>query len=226
MDASLVKPDQFVRASAKGKSMDMTSAMAASDNAYFRTLGSRVGAERFIEYAKQFGFGERTGIQLENENAGYLPQANLVSDAGRLGAYGEGIEATPIQLATFVAALANGGKLLQPVTGGSSKAPLEITPVIRRKLDLQPGSLQKIIAGMTGSVAYGTGVGAQNPARVVAGKTGSYELKGQLNGLFISYAPADKPRVVVVVGIRGQGARGSEAAKIAGSIYHSLERLL
>jgi beta-lactamase class D len=226
MDASLVNPDQFIRASAKSKSMDMTGAMAASDNAYFRALGSRVGAERFLEYARQFGFGERTGIQLENESAGYLPEANQVTDAGRLGSYGEGIEATPIQLATFVAALANGGKLLQPVMGRPSKAASEITPSIRRKLDLQPESLQRVIAGMTGSVAYGTGAGAQSPAQVVVGKTGTYELKGQSNGLFISYAPADKPRVVVVVGIRGQGAKGSEAAKIAGSIYHSLERLL
>jgi len=226
MDASLVNPDQFVRASAKSKSMDMTSAVAVSDNAYFRALGSRVGTERFIEYARKFGFGELTGIQLENESAGYLPLANQVTDAGRLGSYGEGIEATPIQLATFVAALANGGKLLQPVMGRSSKAASEITPFIRRKLDLQPESLQRIIAGMTGSVAYGTGAGAQNPAQIVVGKTGTCELKGQLSGLFISYAPADKPRVVVVVGIRGQGAKGAEAAKIAGSIYHSLERLL
>jgi cell division protein FtsI/penicillin-binding protein 2 len=226
MDASLVNPDQFVRASAKSKSMDMTGALAASDNGYFKALASRVGAEPFIEYAKQFGFGERTGIQLGNESAGYLPQANQVTDAGRLGSYGEGIEATPIQLATFIAALANGGKLLQPVVGGSTTATLENTPIIRRKLELQPESLQRITAGMIGSVAYGTGVGAQNPAQVVVGKTGTYELKGQSNGLFISYAPADKPRVVVVVGIRGQGAKGSEAAKIAGSIYHSLERLL
>jgi Penicillin binding protein transpeptidase domain len=226
MDASLINPDQFVRTSAKSKAMDMTGAVAASDNAYFRALGSRVGADRFIEYAKQFGFGERTGIQLENESAGYLPKANQVTDAGRLGAYGEGIEATPIQLATFVAALANGGKLLQPVVGGSPTGTLENAPSIRRKLDLQPKSLQRIITGMIGSVAYGTGAGAQNSAQVVVGKTASSELKGQSSGLFISYAPADKPRVVVVVGIRGQGAKGAEAAKIAGSIYHSLERLL
>jgi len=79
---------------------------------------------------------------------------------------------------------------------------------------------------MIGSVAYGTGAGAQNSAQVVVGKTATCEFKGQSSGLFISYAPADKPRVVVVVGIRGQGAKGAEAAKIAGSIYHSLERLL
>jgi cell division protein FtsI/penicillin-binding protein 2 len=79
---------------------------------------------------------------------------------------------------------------------------------------------------MVGAVEHGTAVLAQDSQYAVVGKTGTWNLKDQNAGLFISYAPADKPRVVVVVAIKGDNSTGAKAAGIAGTIYKALGHVI
>lgn len=77
---------------------------------------------------------------------------------------------------------------------------------------------------MIASVNYGTGKGASDPMQSVAGKTGTYKDNQATVGLFASYAPADNPRLVVVVVTRGPNESGLAAAGVAGTIYRALGR--
>jgi beta-lactamase class D len=225
VEENLVDPAEKMRSQKKNHPLDLTDALALSDNNYFRELGKRVGSIVFTRYASRLGLGERTGITSEGEIAGYLPDAVAGTDSGRLEAFGEGIDATPIQLATMVAALANGGKLLVPQIPGPNGAS-QIEPIVRRQLEISDRSIKHVIAGMVGAVEYGTAVHAQYSQYAVVGKTGTLDLKGQNTGLFVSYAPADKPRVVVVVAIKGDNSTGAKAAGIAGTIYKGLGHVI
>nr|AIA12257.1 Penicillin binding protein transpeptidase domain protein [uncultured bacterium] len=85
-----------------------------------------------LGYARRLGFGEPTGINDANEAMGKLPSSGLGVDAGRLGAYGEGIEVTPIQLAAITSAIANGGTLLVPRTPRTEQEGAQFEAQIRR----------------------------------------------------------------------------------------------
>src|SRR5262249_32972502 len=110
----MINPAERIRVGDKDKPMNLTDALANSNNEYFRVVADRIGAEQIIKYAKQASFGELTGINYEHEIAGYLPDYQTNFSASELGAYGEGIKVTPIQLAVFTSAIANGGKIVVP----------------------------------------------------------------------------------------------------------------
>jgi beta-lactamase regulating signal transducer with metallopeptidase domain len=210
-----------VRVSAKAKALDLTEALARSDNSYFSHVGERVGAERLISYAREFGLGELTGINYAGESAGILPASFIGSDASRIGAYGDGIETTPIQLATLVSAIANGGALVVPRT---PREDVQFEPQIRRRLRIPRENIERLIPGMLAAVKYGTARGASDRTQRVAGKTGTFIDDESPVGIFASYAPADDPRLVVVVVTRGRDESGPVAANIAGAIYRALNR--
>ena len=207
-----------------GTSIDLTEALAISSNAYFRKLGERVGSERLIDYARRLGFGEPTGINDANEATGKLPLFSLGVDAGRLGAYGEGVEVTPIQLATITSAIANGGALPVPRTPRTEPENAQFEAHIGRRFDIPREVLAALQPGMVASVERGTGRGAHDPKQTVAGKTGTIADADSSVGLFTSYAPVNDPRLVIVVAVQGKDERGSVAAGIAGTIYRALSR--
>lgn len=219
-----VEPATRVRVSTTGKALDLTQALALSDNSYFSTLGKRVGAKRLMSYAREFGLGEPTGINYAGEIAGRLPPSLAGSDASRIGAYGEGIETTPIQLATLVAAIANGGTLVIPQVPRTLPERAQFAPQFRRRIHIPREHLQSLAPGMIAAVNYGTGAGAFDPTQSVAGKTGTLLDDKSGVGLFASYAPADDPRLVVVVVTHGQNEHGAAAAGVAGTIYRALNR--
>ncbi|MEA2959214.1 MAG: hypothetical protein QOJ58_4931, partial [Alphaproteobacteria bacterium] len=139
----------------------------------------------------------------------------------RLG-IGEGVEVTPIQLAVLVSALGNGGKLVVPrVPRAQRDATGEAIPP-RREVGIPEGVRSQIIPGMIAAVERGTASGIGDPTLKIAGKTGSLTGKDGDLGLFASYAPADSPRLTVVVLAQGDGVKGATAAKIAGAIYKAL----
>jgi beta-lactamase regulating signal transducer with metallopeptidase domain len=217
----LFDPSEKVRVRARAERLDLSEALAFSDNDYFKSLAARVGAERIVDYAARLGLGERTGINYEGETAGHLPAARSVASAARLG-IGDGVEVTPVQLAVLVSAIANGGTLVVPRvarTPGETAGPATQT---RRRIDIAPATLAQVVPGMLAAVERGTASGIKDPSLKVAGKTGTLASRGDGLGLFASYAPSDDPRLAVVVLTSGAGESGSVAARIAGTIYKSL----
>lgn len=217
----LFDPAEKMRVQGRGERLDLTGAMALSDNAYFKSVGARVGAEPILDYARRLGLGEPTGINYEGEVAGRLPSAETVASVTRLGV-GEGVEVTPVQLAVLVSALGNGGKLVVPrVPRAPRDATGEAAPP-RRDAGIPEGVRNQIIPGMIAAVERGTASGIGDPALKIAGKTGTLAGREGNIGLFASFAPADSPRLTVVVLTQGDGVKGATAAKIAGAIYKAL----
>lgn len=224
VEEKLIDPAARLRFSSKSIPLNLNEALAQSNSDYFQFVGKRVGFERLMDYARRLGLGERTGINYRGETAGHLPTYQGGIDAGRLAAYGDRIRVTPMQLATLVSAIANGGQLVVPrvpeVTQGASG---DFEAQVRQRLNLQQESLQQLASGMSAAVRYGTATPAYDPALLVAGKTGTGFDQGTKLGLFASYAPVDNPRLVVVVALQGAEENGSVAAGVAGEIYRALK---
>ena len=217
----LFDPLEKMRVQGRGERLDLTGALALSDNAYFKSVNGRVGAGLILDYARRLGLGEPTGINYEGEVAGSLPSAEGVASVTRLGV-GEGVEVTPVQLAVLVSALGNGGKLVVPrVPRAPGDATGEAAPP-RREVGIPEGVRSQIIPGMIAAVERGTASGIGDPTLKIAGKTGTLAGREGNIGLFASYAPADSPRLTVVVLTQGDGVKGATAAKIAGAIYKAL----
>lgn len=208
-----IDPKERIAAPDRGGEMTLSRAIATSSTDWFETAGRRMDGDTLNRYAKHVGFGEPTGIAIDGESAGRLPSKE---DFARGLVYGaaEGLEATPIQLALYTAAIANGGKLLAPQYGSTSAA-----PVVRRTLDFTAAEIAAVRAGMLETVRKGTGRDARVSGLSIAGKTGTSR---DGNGLFVSYAPADDPRIVTVVLLRGEGVKGFDAARVTGVFYRSI----
>jgi penicillin-binding protein 2 len=199
--------------------IDLTDALAYSNNTYFQQVGGKVGFEKMMAYARELGLGAKTGINAPNEFAGQLPFLKSGYAVNHMSSHGDDFEVTPIQLATLVSSMANGGKLLTPRIGKTAD---DAKPKVRRQINIEPDSWQRMVPGMVGSVNYGSGKRAYDPQQTVAGKTGTCIEDGNWVGLFASYAPLVNPKLaVVVIGRRADG-RGHFPAAVAGQIYRDL----
>jgi len=198
--------------------IDLTSALAHSDNPYFQRVGSQLGFDKMLNYAKELGLGEKTGANVPFEFAGRLPENKSGNVDRRMFSHADGFEVTPMQLGTLVSAMANGGKLLTPQI---SRAP-KLSTKVRRQLPISSDVWQRMIPGMVGAVNYGSGRRAYDPLQTVAGKTGTCIGQGGWVGLFTSYAPLANPRLAVVVITEGTDAHSHFPAAVAGTIYRDL----
>jgi penicillin-binding protein 2 len=205
-----------------GYRIDLTSALAHSDNPFFQTVGTKIGTEKMVGYAKELGLGEKTGINVPFEFAGKLPEIKAGVIERRIFSHADGFEVTPLQLGTLVSAMANGGKLLEPQIARTAKEQTKMTPKVRRQLHITPEVWQRMVPGMVGAVNYGSGRKAYDPTQTVAGKTGTCIGQGGWVGLFTSYAPLANPRLAVVVIAQGTDARRHFPAAVAGEIYREL----
>ncbi len=207
--------------------MNLTEALAHSNNAYFEALGRRLGFEKVAYYAHQYGLGELAGYDIPGEQLGSYPDEVIPEKLGGVGkmcSFGEGISMTPLQLGAMVSAIANGGTLyyLQHPT-----TPEEITsfqPRVKRQLDIAP-LIPDISVGMAGAVQYGTArrLGLNFSEEEILGKTGTCSHAGTRFGWFASYANTGRGRVVVVVFLQGgRPTFGPKAAEIAGLMYRNL----
>lgn len=199
--------------------MDMDDALAYSNNEYFQQLGRQLGLDKLKEYARKFGFGEKTGINLSGEIAGTLPESVPADGLGRVASHGDGIGITAVQMASFVSAIANGGSLYQPQIVAPGK---KFTPILRRQVAITPKDRRAVLDGMIGAVDYGTAKRAHSSFDNIAGKTGTCIGMGSWLGLFESFADAENPNLVVIVITRGSTSRGKYSADIAGQIYRGL----
>ena len=202
--------------------LDLTGALARSDNGYFERVGTGIGFDKMIHYAREMGLGEKTGANVPFEFAGRLPEMSPNFTLRRMFSYADGFEVTALQLGNLVSAMANGGRLLVPQVPGPQDSSKFKTKV-RRKLDIDGNVLQRMIPGMIGSVNYGSGRKAYDPMQTVAGKTGTCNGGGgSWVGLFTSYAPLANPKLAVVVITRGTDAHHHLPAAVAGRIYRDL----
>jgi penicillin-binding protein 2 len=207
--------------------MDLTDALAHSNNLYFETLGRRLGFERVRHYATEFGLGELAGYDIPGENPGVYPDEPLPESEGGVGrmcSFGEGISMTPLQLGALVAAIANGGTLYYLQHPTSPDQVLNFQPRIKRTLDIAP-ILPEIQDGMDAAVRYGTArsLRANFNEFPVLGKTGTCSDDGTRFGWFASYADTQYGRIVAVFFLEGgRPTFGPKAAELTGVFYRNL----
>ena len=207
--------------------MNLTTALAHSNNAYFEALGRRLGFEKVSFYAHQFGLGELAGYNIPGEQLGTYPEEEISSKLGGVGkmcSFGEGISMTPLQLGAMVSAIANGGTLYYLQHPASSDEVANFEPRVKRHLDIAP-LIPEISDGMAGAVTYGTArsVRVNFNEEEILGKTGTCSRAGTRYGWFASYAKTDVGRIVVVVFLQGgRPTFGPKAAEISGRLYRNL----
>jgi membrane carboxypeptidase/penicillin-binding protein len=210
-----------------GFHMNMTQALAKSNNLYFEELGRQLGFERVRHYANQFGLGELAGYNIEGEQLGVYPDTELPASEGGVGrmcSFGQGVSLTPLQLGAYVAALANGGTLyyLQHPTTSAEAAVLQ--PKVKRTLEIAK-YLPDIEDGMAGAVEYGTARRLRTNFRElpVFGKTGTCSDKGTRFGWFASYSDSPQGSLVTVFFLEGgRPTFGPRAAELTGAFYKNL----
>jgi cell division protein FtsI/penicillin-binding protein 2 len=213
-------PNMDVQISTRA-SMNLTDAMARSNNPVFQVLGRMLGFERVIRYAQDYGFGSKTGINIPGESDGFLPDEGE-QETGHMSSHGDGFGVTAIQLAAFTSAIANGGNLYTPRVIRTAEEANNFVPELKRKIVMSPEDRLRLLAGMMGAVNYGTAKLAYNPLGQVAGKTGTCTGNRDRLGLFTSFSSADNPRIVVTVITTGSTEAGRRAAEIAGRVYSAI----
>jgi len=207
--------------------MNLTTALAHSNNAYFEALGRKLGFEKVAYYAHQYGLGELAGYGIPGEQVGAYPEEVIPEKLGGVGkmcSFGEGVSMTPLQLGALVSAIANGGTLyyLQHPTSPEEVANFE--PRMKRQLDIGP-IIPELSDGMAGAVQYGTArsLRVNFSEEEILGKTGTCSHAGTRYGWFASYANTSVGRVVVVVFLEGgRPTFGPKAAEIAGRMYRNM----
>lgn len=205
-----------------GFRLDLTSALAHSDNGFFQQVGTRIGGDKMVTYARELGLGEKTGINLPFEFPGKLPEVKPDTLERRMFSHADGFEVTPLQLGTLVSAMANGGKLLVPQIAHNAKEANKMGVKVRRQLPITTDVWQRMVPGMVGAVNYGTAHKSYDPTQTVAGKTGTCIGSGGWVGSFTSYAPLANPRLAVVVIAQGTDGRRHFPVAVAGEIYRQL----
>jgi cell division protein FtsI/penicillin-binding protein 2 len=205
-----------------GLRMDLTYALAHSNNYYFATLGQKLGFEKVSYYAHLFGYGERAGLNIPGEQPGRFPPAVPKNGGvGMLTSFGEEIEQTPLQLAALMSAIANGGTLYYLQYPRDQQEARNMVPRVKRHLEI--GSLIPLVEnGMRGAVEFGTAHRARDDGEI-AGKTGTCSENHTHLGWFGSFNESGKRKLVIVVLLTGgRPAIGPLAAGIAGDVYKRL----
>ncbi|MGA2276650.1 MAG: penicillin-binding transpeptidase domain-containing protein [Terracidiphilus sp.] len=210
-----------------GFRMNLTQALAKSNNLYFEELGRELGFDRVRNYANQFGLGELAGYNINGEQLGVYPDHELPASEGGVGrmcSFGQGISMTPLQLGAYVAAIANGGTLyyLQHPTTPEELAAFQ--PKVKRTLDIAR-FLPDLEDGMAGAVEYGTARSLRSNFHElpVFGKTGTCSDNGTRFGWFASYSDAPQGSLVTVFFLEGgRPTFGPRAAELTGEFYKNL----
>jgi cell division protein FtsI/penicillin-binding protein 2 len=210
-----------------GFRMNMTQALAKSNNLYFEELGRELGFERVRHYATEFGLGELAGYNIAGEQLGEYPDKELPASEGGVGrmcSFGQGVSLTPLQLGAFVAAIANGGNLYylqHPTTQDEAR---HMAPKVKRALDIAR-YVPDLQDGMAGAVEYGTArrLRANFQELPVFGKTGTCSDNGTRFGWFASYSDSPEGSLVTVFFLEGgRPTFGPRAAELTGEFYKNL----
>ena len=222
----LISPETKVRVGRR-TTMDLTTALARSNNPYFAKLGRMLGFDRLAQYAYLFGFGEKAGWEIPDESPGRFPAVPpKEGGVGNLAYCGTDMGVTALQMAAAISTIANGGTLYYLQYPRTPEEIAQFTPKIRRRLVELTQHFGQLKEGLAAAVLYGTGRMAYNPEEQIYGKTGTCSEDGARLGWFVSYANERQPNYVVVVLLRGGRLMyGPHAAQIAGQLYRDLRQI-
>ncbi len=205
-----------------------------SCNPFFVTIGQKLGSERFYKYFEAFGFTQETDIDLPGEatpvkDVTYHSLENMGISQVSSSSFGQTFQVSAMQMITGVSAIANGGNLMQPYVVKSmldedGNTVFEAEPTVKRSVVSQSTS-EAVLTMMEKVVSEGTGRNAYVPGYRVAGKTGTSEkltVDGEYIASFVGCAPADDPKIAVLIVIdEPQGyvhGGGAIAAPVAGRV--------
>jgi penicillin-binding protein 2 len=217
---------------------NVAKAIAESVNTFYYEIGGGyenqpgLGVERIVKYLQLFGWGSKTGIDIPGEAKGFLPtktwRDTIRIDPWRLGdtyhlAIGQGdVQATPIQIITSIAAVANGGTVYQPhlvqrvdLSDGTTGAVTQ-AKVLQKKF-VSTSVLSAVQFGMRQGVLAGSSRSMQSLPVAVAGKTGTAQFgnKGKTHAWYTVYAPYENPTIAMIVLIEGGGEGNATALPVA-----------
>ena len=207
-------------------SMDMTDALARSNNNYFANLGEKLGYSRVVQYTKMFGIGEKAGLDIPGEEPGTVLNRTPDSGMGMMTSFGDGIRLTPLELTGIVSSIANGGTMYYLQYPKNQDEAARFVPRVKRELDIQK-YIPEMKPGMMGAVEYGTARRASvGNSESIYGKTGTCTdtvQPGVHLGWFGSYTEVNNKKVAVIVLLTGgRGVAGPIASGIAGGVYQNL----
>ena len=221
---------------------DVRKAIAESVDIFFYAVGggwnniTALGIDKIHEYADKFGLGRKLGIDIPGEASGLIPtqqwKQDKIGERWYLGddyhcAIGQGfVTATPLQLANYIAAIANGGTVFQPhfvdlikkVDGSVEK----VNPVVLNKNFISSANLQVVREGMRQTVLSGTAQPLKDLPVEVAGKTGTAQFGSgneREHGWFVSFAPYNNPTIAMAVLVEGGGEGFSTAEPVTHDVY-------
>lgn len=219
---------------------NVTLAIENSCNVFFYELGRRLGIEKLDEYAKKFGLGEYTGVELSEEASGHMASpeykkqvvSNVINSEWFGGdtlqaAIGQSYSLfTPVQLANYCATLANGGtrykvNLIKSIRSSVDGSLIEeFTPTVEEELGIPDETMQMIHDGMKKVVDEGSASSIFEGYPIqVGGKTGTAQVgSGSNNAIFIAFAPFDNPQIAVAV-VLEHGVRGTNAGQVARDVF-------
>jgi penicillin-binding protein 2 len=225
LEENVITRDTMIRVTRR-KYMNLTEAMAHSNNKFFEELGRRMGFDTVSRYSRLLGLGELAGYDIPEEQPGTFPmEPPERGGVARMSSFGEGILITPLQMAALGAAVANGGTFFYLQYPRTSEERDDFAPRVKRKLDIA-GLLPEVREGMLAAVLYGTGKTSYDTGgdELPLGKTGTCSDSQSRVGWFMTYADEAHPKIVLVVLLRGNSRRvkGPTAATVAGRIYRRL----
>ena len=251
LDAGKVAPDEMIfdsgqhwlvpKGNAGGEALgwlDFHNALAHSDNVYFYEMGNRLGADLLESYAKRFGLGEVTGIDLPYESPGLADwkeyKWDVYHDEFYLSeimdaAIGQGFNlVTPLQASMVMGEIAANGKRFRPhvvkkIVTQDGELIKEFTPELAGELNVSQDIIQLVQAGLHEVTKTGTAArNFEGFAYEIAGKTGTAEnSQGPDHGWFVGYAPFDNPTVSVAVIVENGGFGASSAVPIGRDILEA-----
>ena len=233
--------------------MNVTEALVQSCDVFFYTVGQRMGIDTIASYAKLFGLGSPTGIELPSERLGIVPSTDwkqkVRSEQWLPGetisaSIGQGyVTVTPIQMASLTATVANNGvpvrpRLVKAVMDRATGRVLELPSVPLSRLSIKPDTLAIIRNALAGVVTEGTARSAKSSLVTIAGKTGTAQAaslrlgpeknipkKFRDHAWFVSYAPVESPRIAVTILVEHMGHGGSAAAPLAKQMIEAFVKL-
>ena len=220
---------------------DVRLAIAQSNDIFFYTIGggygniTGLGMSRMKKYDNLFGLGSPTGIDLPGESSGFIPDEEWklakLKEKWYIGnsyhaSIGQGyITTTPLQLANFVASIANGGTLYSPrivsqIKKSDGQSQL-VGPVVIRKNFIANSVMQVVREGMRKTVTDGTAQSLKDLPIAVAGKTGTAQFgaEGKTHGWFVSFAPYENPEIALVIIAEGGGDGHSSGVPVTKEVY-------
>ena len=226
LSEGVIDKDTRIRLGRRSR-LNLTQALAHSNNAYFEAVGRKLGFEKVAYYAHQFGLGELAGYNIPGEQLGEYPDHAIPAKdggVGRMCSFGEGVSMTPLQLGALVSAIANGGTLYYLQHPTTPEQVADFQPRVKRQLNIAP-LIPEMSDGMAGAVEYGTArrVLLNFNEEQILGKTGTCSKDGTRFGWFASYAKTDYGHIVTVVFLQGgRPTYGPKAAEITGKFYRAL----